>query len=141
MTAVALLVALTLLTALATLQALVALGLPFGRVVWGGMHRVLPRRLRLGSAASILVYTGIAVVLLVRGGVLSGEHSPVAAVLTWVVFAFFVASVPLNAVSRSLAERWTMTPAGVVLAGATLVIALSEAAEGAGGSDVAQHLI
>ena len=45
-------------------------------------------------------------------------------VLTWVAFAFFAASVALNAISRSPAERWTMTPTSLLLAAATLVIAL-----------------
>lgn len=46
-------------------------------------------------------------------------------VLTWVVFAFFAAaSVALNALSRSPAERWTMAPTSLLLAAATLVIAL-----------------
>lgn len=124
MTTIALPVALALLAALAILQALVALGLPYGRFVWGGEHRVLPRRLRLGSAVSVLVYAGIAVVLLARGGVLPGETSTLVIVLTWVAFAMFALSVPLNALSRSLAERWTMTPTSIALAAATLIIAL-----------------
>jgi len=44
--------------------------------------------------------------------------------LTWVVFAFFAASVALNAISRSPAERWTMAPTSLLLTAATLVIAL-----------------
>lgn len=124
MTTIALPITLALLAALAILQALVALGLPYGRFVWGGEHRVLPRRLRLGSAASVLVYAGIAVVLLARGGVLPGETSTVVVVLTWVAFAMFTLSVPLNALSRSLAERWTMTPTSIALAVTTLIIAL-----------------
>ena len=40
MTAIALVVALALLTALAVLQILAASGLPLGRFVWGGQHRV-----------------------------------------------------------------------------------------------------
>lgn len=124
MTTIALPIALALLAALAILQTLVALGLPYGRFVWGGEHRVLPRRLRLGSAATVLVYAGIAVVLRARAGALPGETGTVTIVLTWVTFTMFALSVPLNAVSRSLAERWTMTPTSVALAASTLIIAL-----------------
>ena len=60
MTAIALVVALALLAALAVLQLLVASGLPYGRFVWGGTHRVLPRGLRVASVASVLVYAGLA---------------------------------------------------------------------------------
>lgn len=124
MTAIALVIALALLAALAVLQLLVASGLPYGRFVWGGTHRVLPHGLRVGSAASVLVYAGLAALLLSRAGVLPAGDSAAVIVLTWVVFAFFAASVALNAISRSPAERWTMTPASLLLAAATLVIAL-----------------
>ena len=124
MTAIALVIALALLAALAVLQLLVASGLPYGRFVWGGTHRVLPHGLRVGSAASVLVYAGLAALLLSRAGVLPAGDSTAVIVLTWVVFAFFAASVALNALSRSPAERWTMAPTSLLLAAATLVIAL-----------------
>ena len=124
MTAIALVVALALLAALAVLQLLVASGLPYGRFVWGGTHRVLTRGLRVASAASVLVYAGLAALLLSRAGVLPAGDSTAVIVLTWVVFAFFAASVALNAISRSPAERWTMAPTSLLLAAATLVIAL-----------------
>ena len=124
MTAIALVVALALLAALAVLQLLVASGLPYGRFVWGGTHRVLPHGLRVASAASVLVYAGLAALLLSRAGVLPAGDSAAVIVLTWVMFAFFAASVALNAISRSPAERWTMAPTSLLLAAATLVIAL-----------------
>ena len=124
MTAIALVVALALLAALAVLQLLVASGLPYGRFVWGGTHRVLPHGLRVASAASVLVDAGLAALLLSRAGVLPAGDSTAVIVLTWVVFAFFAASVALNAISRSPAERWTMAPTSLLLAAATLAIAL-----------------
>ena len=124
MTAIALVVALALLAALAVLQLLVASGLPYGRFGWGGTHRVLPHGLRVASAASVLVYAGLAALLLSRAGVLPAGDSTAVIVLTWVVFAFFAASVALNAISRSPAERWTMAPTSLLLAAATLAIAL-----------------
>ena len=41
-----------LLGGLAVFQALLALGAPLGAFAWGGQHRVLPTRLRVGSAVS-----------------------------------------------------------------------------------------
>ena len=73
---------------------------------------------------SVLVYAGLAALLLSRAGVLPAGDSTAVIVLTWVVFAFFAASVALNALSRSPAERWTMAPTSLLLAAATLVIAL-----------------
>lgn len=124
MQVIALVVALTLLAALAVLQSLVAAGLSYGHLVWGGAHRVLPRRLRIGSAISVLVYAGFAALLLSRAGVLPGGDSGVVVVLSWLLFAYFALGTVVNALSRSRAERLVMTPSCAVLAVASLVIAL-----------------
>ena len=118
-------IACLVLGALAVLQICVAAGAPWGRLVWGGAHRVLPRRLRIASAASVLLYAGFAAVLLSRAGLLPGGDSLLLRILTWVLFAYFAVGIVTNAVSRSRVERLTMTPVCVVLAAATLVIALS----------------
>ncbi len=86
---------------------------------------MLPRRLRVGSGVSILLYAAFAVVLLARSGALLGASSAVVIVLTWVLFAYFLAGIVLNGISRSRPERWTMTPVCAMLAGMTLIVALS----------------
>ena len=121
----AVLVACLVLGALAVLQICVAAGAPWGRFVWGGAHRVLSRRLRIASAASVVLYAGFAAVLLSRAGILPGGDSLAIRILTWVLFGYFALGVLMNAISRSRAERLTMTPVCAVLAAATLVVALS----------------
>lgn len=123
MTTLALGAALTLLTALAVLQVLVACGLPLGSLVWGGRHRVLPKGLRIGSVVSVVLYAAMAALLLVRSGTLPGDGTFVR-VAVWVLFAYFAIGIIMNAISRSRPERFTMTPISIVLAAATLVIAL-----------------
>ncbi|MDR7186067.1 hypothetical protein J2X85_003103 [Microbacterium trichothecenolyticum] len=118
-------VACLVLGGLAVLQICVAAGAPWGRLVWGGAHRVLPRGLRIASAASVLLYAGFAAVLLSRAGILPGDDSIAVRILTWVLFAYFAVGIVMNAISRSRAERLTMTPVCLVLAASTLVIALS----------------
>jgi hypothetical protein len=116
--------AVVVLAALAVLQVLVASGRPLGRFVWGGQHDVLPRRLRVGSAVSLLVYAAIAVVLLWR----STAAPPVPGALTvtvWVLAGYFALGVALNAVSRSRSERLVMTPVCVVLTACSVVVATS----------------
>ncbi|MGO2683330.1 MAG: hypothetical protein ACTIAA_03815 [Microbacterium sp.] len=123
MTALALTSTLVLLAALAALQVLAALGLPLGRFVWGGQHKVLPTRLRIGSVVAVVIYAAIAAVLLSRAGVIPGGDSAFVVVATWVVFAYFVLAILMNAISRSRPERFTMTPVAIVLAVAALIIA------------------
>lgn len=122
MTVLALVAALVLLAALAALQMLVAFGLPLGHFVWGGQHRILPARLRVGSVISVAIYIGAAILLLSRGGVIPGDSTFVR-VAVWVLFAFFILSTIMNAISRSRPERFTMTPISIALATATLIIA------------------
>lgn len=120
----ALIAALIVLSALAVLQLLLAFGVPWGRVAWGGAHRVLPRRQRVGSCAAVILYGGFAALLLSRTGTLPAGDHPFVVIMTWVLLAYFVLSIVANAMSSSTAERWTMVPACIVLAAATLIIAI-----------------
>lgn len=125
MTTVALIVALGLLAAGVVFQTALACGAPWGRFAWGGAHRVLPRRLRIGSVVAVVLYVAFAALLLSRGGVLPSREGAPVMVLTWILFAYFAVGVVLNGISRSRPERWTMTPVCAMLALMTLIIALS----------------
>lgn len=116
-------VAACVLAALAVLQGLVAAGQPLGRFVWGGQHETLPRRLRIGSALAIALYGVIGWVLLSRAGV-GGTRSTLVTTGAWVVLAYFVTGIALNAISRSRPERLVMTPVCIVLAVCSLVVSL-----------------
>lgn len=113
-----------ILAVLAVFQLALALGAPLGRFAWGGQHRVLPARLRVGSAVAIVIYAVIAVLALDRAGAIDVVSDVVSTVGMWVVFAYFVLGIPMNAISRSRAERYTMTPVVIVLAVLSLLIAL-----------------
>ncbi|HEU4755341.1 MAG TPA: hypothetical protein VFS72_01665 [Agromyces sp.] len=113
-----------ILAALSVFQLALAFGAPLGHFAWGGQHRVLPTRLRIGSLVSIVIYAVIAVLALDRAGVIDVVSDPVSTVGMWVVFAYFVLGIPLNAISRSKLERYTMTPVVAVLAVLSLLVAL-----------------
>jgi hypothetical protein len=119
------LVASVVLALLAVLQVAVARGAPWGRLVWGGQHEVLPVRLRIGSAVSVLLYAGFGLVLLDGAGVVALLPARVSAVAGWVLVGYFGLGVLVNAVSRSRAERLVMTPVCAVLAVCALVVASS----------------
>lgn len=103
-----------LLTFLAFFQLALALGAPFGHYAWGGSHRVLPANLRIGSVFSILLYVLFAVVILQSGGLIAvfGDIS----LVLWVLAAYFLIGVIMNAMSRSPKERLAMTPVAAILA-------------------------
>lgn len=110
---------------LAVFQLALAAGAPLGRFAWGGQSRVLRTRLRIGSVVSIVIYAFIAVVLLERAFLIHVlGNSGFVRVAAWVVFAYFVLGILMNAISRSRPERFTMTPVTVVLAALSLLVAL-----------------
>lgn len=124
MSVVAAVLATAVLAGVAVFQVLGASGRPVGRFLWGGQHRVLPRRLRVGSAVSVPVYALMALLLLSRAGAVPGGQSGFVVVGAWVLFGYFALGVVMNGISRSRPERAVMTPACVVLAATSLAIAM-----------------
>jgi hypothetical protein len=123
---VAAVVAYVVLAALAVFQVALAAGAPLGQFAWGGQRRVLPRGLRIASAASVLVYALFAVMISRAADVASevGDHRSDYP-LIWVLVVYFGIGVLANAVSRSRPERFVMTPVALVLALCCLVLAVS----------------
>ncbi|MEL4319954.1 hypothetical protein WJX64_13135 [Leifsonia sp. YIM 134122] len=113
-----------ILAALAIFQLALILGAPIGRFAWGGQHRVLPAKLRIGSAVAIVIYALIGTLALDRASVIDVVPDAVSTVGMWVAFGYFVLGIPLNAISRSRPERFTMTPVVIVLAALSLLVAL-----------------
>jgi uncharacterized membrane protein SirB2 len=115
-----------LMGALAIFQATLILGAPLGHFAWGGQHRVLPRRLRIGSAVAIVLYGLFALILMMRAGLLAPwpDMSWIMPA-SWIILAYLALGVVMNAISRSLPERLTMTPLITALLGLTLIVALS----------------
>jgi hypothetical protein len=108
------------LAAISVVQVAAATGRPVGRFVWGGQHEVLPHRLRLGSAASVVLYAVMACALIVRA---TGREGALG-VVAWVLVGYFTLGIAVNAASRSRSERRAMTPACAVLAGCSFLVAL-----------------
>lgn len=113
-----------LLGLLALFQLSLALGAPLGRFAWGGQHRVLPARLRIGSAVSILIYALIGVIAWDRVGAIDVFGEPFSEVAMWVVFGYFALGILMNAISRSKPERFTMVPVTIVLSVLAFFIAM-----------------
>ncbi len=112
------------LGALALFQMLLIVGLPLGRYAWGGQNRVLPARLRVGSAIAIAIYAVMAVIALGRAELISVLPPLVAAVAMWVVAAYLLLSVVPNLASKSQSERRVMVPVSLLLAVLAVAVAL-----------------
>jgi hypothetical protein len=125
MTEIAAIAACTILAALAVFQAALIAGAPIGRFAWGGQHDVLPPRLRVGSAVSIVLYAAFALVILERAGLVTVFGSTgFVQVACWVLFGYFALGIVMNGISRSKPERYTMAPVSLLLAALVLLVAL-----------------
>lgn len=114
-----------LLASLTVFQIALILGAPLGRFAWGGAFTVLPTRLRVGSAVSVLLYLVFAWV--VAGSVTLRSDSAndgVTDLGIWILTAYFAVGTAMNAVTRSRPERLVMTPVALLLAVSCLAIAL-----------------
>ena len=82
-------IALTIILAvLAIFQAALAFGAPIGQYAWGGQHRVLPLRLRIGSVVAILIYALIVVIAFDRLGAIDVFPEPFSVIAMWVIFGY-----------------------------------------------------
>lgn len=111
---------------LALLHTALVFGAPFGRLVWGGRHRVLPAGLRVASALAVLGCIGSSIVMLSHVGLLSLVSGTWLVVTSWAVCGYFAIGVVRNALSKNKHERYTMSVVNLLLAVCALVVALSE---------------
>lgn len=101
---------------LALFQLMLAVGLPLGKLAWGGQARVLPKRLRWASLASAGVAMIGAIALSQAAGLLAGPFP--AGVLRAVLGALcllFTFSIVGNALSENRPERLHGVPLASVL--------------------------
>lgn len=118
-------VACAVLAALAVLQLALIAGAPLGRFAWGGQEHVLPRRRRVGSAVSIVLYAIFVLVILQSVGLITLLPALIAQIATWVVAAIFFASFVMNGISRSPSERAVMAPVSLALAAICVFLAVA----------------
>jgi hypothetical protein len=126
MISAAALLACLLLAGLALFQILLIAGRPLGMFAWGGQHRILPKRLRMASVASIALYVLFALAILAKAGLV--WHIASSSLLTgcmWVLTGYFFLGIVMNALSRSKPERLLMTPVAAMLAALFLYVTTS----------------
>ncbi len=106
-------------------QLLLALGVPLGRLAWGGEWEVLPPGLRVGSLVSALIFLGATVVVLERAEIIRGFGKPgLARGSTWFLVILLTFSAGLNLFLGGGGERRVMVPIALVLGALSLVVAV-----------------
>jgi len=118
------LLAAILLFALAAFHAALAFGAPLGALAWGGENvGRLPDRLRRGSGFLAVVIAAMAIIMLMRGGLLFPEDTEQMVIPVWGVFVFLVLQASGALRSESRQEKRFMLPLYVIATAVTAFVA------------------
>ncbi len=120
------LLGISILVALSVFQLLLILGKPLGNYAWGGQHETLPRKLRVASVFSIVLYVIFSIFLASKAGLVDIISDGLfLAIAMWVLTGYFALGIILNAISRSKKERILMTPVVLLLTVIFLLVTVS----------------
>ncbi|MFP6581310.1 MAG: hypothetical protein VCD00_02000 [Candidatus Hydrogenedentota bacterium] len=119
-------VAISGFTLMTVFQLALAAGAPLGEAAWGGQHRVLPTKLRIGSAVSVGIFLlGIACVLETAHIATVLNAPALCRVVVWGLTGLTALSTVGNAMSTSKLERAIMTAACLTMTAACLTMLLT----------------
>jgi hypothetical protein len=117
-------------TALAALvvvfQLALVAGAPWGRFTQGGVHAGrLPAPARAAAAASAVVLTGLALLVLARAGLLGDAALAASTPWAWAAVVVSALTTLANAASRSRAERALFLPVALGMLATSLIVLLA----------------
>ncbi len=105
-------------------QLALAAGAPWGELTMGGAFPgQLPPRMRVAALGSAVLLAAFGAIVAARAGLALPRWRRAAGRLIWVVVAYALVGVVLNAVTPSARERMLWLPVALVLAGCALVVA------------------
>lgn len=115
---------LTLTVVVVAFQLALAGGAPWGELTMGGAFPgQLPPRMRAAAVLSAVLLSVFGAIVAARAGLALPRWRRAAQRLIWVVVAYTLVGVVLNAATPSARERALWLPITVVLAGCALVVA------------------
>lgn len=109
-------------------QLALALGAPWGRAAYGGQHPgTVPARLRISSAVAVIVWAGVALIVLRRAHLAPWAPLPDAwlPIGLWVVVGLLAVATLLNAITPSRLERAIWLPVAILMLASTSTVALA----------------
>lgn len=108
-------------------QLALAAGVPWGDLTMGGAFPGrLPVRMRVAAVGSAVLLCAFGAIVAARAGLAFAGWQRAAGRLIWVVVAYAVIGVLLNAATPSARERMLWLPVALVLAGCAVRVARSE---------------
>jgi hypothetical protein len=107
-------------------QFALVLGAPWGEYTMGGRFPgKLPPKMRLAALFQIIILFTIALIVLIRSGVVVNQFYDVSKTAIWFVVFFFVIGSILNILTPSKKERAIWGPVNILLLIISVIVALS----------------
>ena len=107
---------------LVVFQILLAIGLPFGKLAWGGEYNKLPKKLRISSFISSLLLAYALIILLESADLINViGNKTIVSISKWMFLIIFGLSTLGNITSKSRQEKMVMTPIALFLVFAFLI--------------------
>ena len=113
---IAAIIAVVIFVVISVLQLLLALGLPLGKLAYGGKYEKLPTNMRIMSLVAIGIFTLGSISVLERAGIITVFNNPIfTLVVVWVIAIYLAFNTLINAISKSKPEKLIMTPLSLIL--------------------------
>lgn len=110
---------------MAGFQLLLAFGLPWGHLAWGGEYRILPAKFRFASFLATMLFSFGITAVLERAHIEYFFNRPdVIAIVVWAYAGLFALSTIGNLLSTSTFERRVMTPVAIILVITCVIVAI-----------------
>jgi len=123
---IAAIIAVVIFAGMSVFQLLLALGLPLGKLAYGGKYEKLPTNMRIMSLVAIGIFAMGSISVLERAGMITVFNIPIfTLVVVWVIAVYLAFNTLLNAVSKSKQEKLIMTPLSLILSICCFIVAIA----------------
>ena len=114
---IAAIIAVVLFTGMSIFQLLLVLGLPFGRLAYGGKYEKLPSKMKIISIVGIVIFIFASLSVLERAEIIIiFNNLMLVMVFVWIIAVYLAFITLMNAISKSKWEKLIMTPISLTLA-------------------------
>jgi len=110
-------IAVVLFTGMSIFQLLLVLGLPYGRLAYGGKYEKLPSKMKIISLIGIVIFIFASLSVLERAEIITIFNNLMfVTVFIWIIAVYLAFITLTNAISKSKWEKLIMTPISLTLA-------------------------
>ncbi len=122
---IAAIIAVVIFVVISVFQLLLALGLPLGKLAYGGKYEKLPTNMRIMSLVAIGIFALGSISVLERAGIITIFNNPIfTLIVVWVIAIYSAFNTLLNAISKSKQEKLIMTPLSLILSICCFIVAI-----------------